>query len=124
MIWKCEVVVIDKQNVKILVVGHNKEPTVNVITNNLGQMRKIVGTENIEVLKYNDILIVFDENAFRKQLPINRVLDGINIRGDFFIAGNDSKNNDFKDLSEEQIEKYTKEFSLEKQIEQEEEQLE
>lgn len=117
-------VVIDKQNVKILVVGHNKEPTINVITNNLGQMRKIVGSENIEVLKYNDILIVFDENAFRKQLPINRVLDGINIRGDFFIAGNDSKNNDFKDLSEEQIEKYTKEFSLEKQIEQEEEQLE
>ena len=124
MIWKCEVVVIDKQNVKILLVGHNKEPTVNVITNNLGQMRKIIGTENIEVLKHNDILIVFDENAFRKQLPINRVLDGINIRGDFFIAGNDSKNNDFKDLSEEQIEKYTKEFSLEKQIEQEEEQLE
>ena len=65
MIWKCEVVVIDKQNVKILVVGHNKEPTINVITNNLGQMRKIVGSENIEVLKYNDILIVFDENAFR-----------------------------------------------------------
>lgn len=115
---------IDKQNIKILVVGSNKEPQTKIITNNLGQMRNIVGTNNIDVMKYRDILIIFDEDAIRKQLPINRVLDGINIRGDFFITGNDKKNNDFKDLSEEQIKKYSKEFALEKQCEKEEEQLE
>ncbi len=35
----------------------------------------------------------------KKLLPINRTLDGLNIRGTFIVTGNDKKNQDFKDLT-------------------------
>lgn len=108
----------------VLIINENKNPELKRIPNRLETLRKIVGNEKIEVVKYKDVLLVFDEEAYKKLLPINRVVDGLNIRGTFIITGNDKKNQDFKDLTNVQIEKYTKEFEIEKQIEQEGEELE
>lgn len=108
----------------VLIINENKNPELKRIPNRLETLRKIVGNEKIEVVKYKDVLLVFDEEAYKKLLPINRVVDGLNIRGTFIITGNDKKNQDFKDLTKVQIEKYTKEFEIEKQIEQEGEELE
>jgi len=112
------VVIIDKQNMLVLIVENNKDPKLKRIPNRLNTLRRIVGNEHIEVIKYKDVLIVYDEEAFKKLLPINRIIDGLNIRGNFVITGNDTKNQDFKDLTEEQIKAYTVEFELENNLEQ------
>lgn len=109
---------------KVIIIENNKEPIIKRIPNRLETLRKIVGNECIEVIKYKDILIVFDEDATKKLLPINRTIDGMNIRGVFIITGNDERQQDFKDLTEEQIDEYLKTFELEKEIEQEGEELE
>ncbi len=111
-------VIIEKQNMLVLIVENNKDPELKRIPNRLNTLRRIVGNENIEVIKYKDVLIVYDEDAFKKLLPINRTLDGFNIRGSFVITGNDEKYQDFKDLTDEQIKSYTVEFELEKELEQ------
>ena len=115
-----EVVVIEKQNMYVLIIENEKNPELKRIPNRLETLRKIVGNEYIDVIKYKDILIVFDEEAYKKLLPINRTLDGLNIRGTFIVTGNDKKNQDFKDLTKEQIEEYTKKFQLEEENQMEE----
>ena len=112
-------VVIEKQNMYVLIIENEKNPELKRIPNRLETLRKIVGNEYIDVIKYKDVLIVYDEDAFRKLLPINRSIDGLNIRGNFIITGNDVKNQDFKDLTEEQIKTYKIEFELEQTQEQE-----
>jgi hypothetical protein len=112
------VVIIEKQNMLVLIVENAKNPELKRIPNRLNTLRRIIGNQNIEVIKYKDVLIVYDEEAFKKLLPINRTIDGLNIRGNFIITGNDEKHQDFKDLTEEQIKAYTVEFELENNLEQ------
>ena len=100
----------------VLIVENEKNPELKRIPNRLETLRKIVGNEYIDVIKYKDVLIVFDEEGYKKLLPI----DGLNIRGTFIITGNDEKNQDFKDLTKEQIEEYTKIFQLEQENQMEE----
>ncbi len=111
-------VIIEKQNMLVLIVENAKNPELKRIPNRLNTLRRIIGNQNIEVIKYKDVLIVYDEEAFKKLLPINRTIDGLNIRGNFIITGNDEKHQDFKDLTEEQIKAYTVEFELENNLEQ------
>lgn len=105
---------------EVLIVNVNEKPEIKRIPNRLDKMREIVGNNNIGVIEHKDVLIIFNEEAYKKMEPINRIIDGLKIRGTFIITGNDSYYKDFKDLTEEQIEKYTKEFNL-NEIEQEEE---
>lgn len=102
----------------VLIVENGKNPEIKRIPNRLNTLRRIVGNENIEVIKYKDVLIVYDEDAFKKLLPVNRTIDELNIRGNFVITGNDEKHQDFKDLTEEQIKAYTVEFQIENDLEQ------
>ena len=97
-------VVIEKQNMYVLIVKNEKKPELKRIPNRLETLRKIIGNEYIDVIKYKDVLIVFDEEGYKKLLPINRTIDGLNIRGNIVITGNDEKNQDFKDLTKEKIE--------------------
>lgn len=88
-------VVIEKQNMYVLIIENEKDPELKRIPNRLETLRKIVGNQYIDVIKYQDILIVCDEEAYKKLLPINRTLDGFNIRGTFIITGNDKKKSGF-----------------------------
>lgn len=62
-------------------------------------------------------LLIFDSEAKEKNLPVNRKIENIyKIRGTFLITGNDELEQDFKDLSEEQIKEYKEEFKIEKEL--------
>ena len=102
-------VFIEKQNMLVLIVEENKNPVLKRIPNRLYTLREIIQNEFIEVVNYKDVLLVYDQEAFKKLLPVNRKVDKYNIRGTFIITGNDERYKDFKDLTPEQIEKYTKE---------------
>ena len=55
-----EVVIIEKQNMLVLIVENSKDPELKRIPNRLNTLRRIVGNENIEVIKYKDVLIVYN----------------------------------------------------------------
>nr|DAU25965.1 MAG TPA: protein of unknown function (DUF3846) [Bacteriophage sp.] len=62
-------------------------------------------------------LLIFDSEAKEKNLPVNRKIENTyKIRGTFLITGNDELEQDFKDLSEEQIKEYKEEFKIEKEL--------
>ena len=108
----------DKTVMNVLIIEPNKEPYTKQIPKNLDALRKILGNDIIEVIEYDEnALIVYDDSALLDGLPINRYIDNKAIRGNFIITGNDTKTRDFADITQEQIEKYTQQFSLEQEVE-------
>ena len=102
----------------VLIIEQDKEPYTEKIWNYLETLRKKIGNDNIEVIEYDkDTLFIFDADALSNNLPINRYLDGLAIRGTLIIAGNNQKELDFTSLKEEQIEEYTQMFSLDREEE-------
>ena len=97
---------------KILYFEQGKEPEVRNIKRDLAVEQKLVGGY-IEVYQVNkNILIICDEEGWCKGRPINRLVidrqDVIHqaIRGDFFVCA--AGNEDFKSLTDGQIQKITK----------------
>lgn len=112
--------VIEKLTIRLLVVEEYKEPYEKTVRNRLEKFREIIGNENIEVVLYErDILLIYDAEAMKKELKVNRIIDNdYKIRGTFILAGNNEREQDFKDITDEQIADYKKQFSLSKAIEQ------
>ena len=101
-----------------MIIEQNKEPYTERIWNDLESLRKRIGNDNIEVVEYDkETLLIFDADALLNNLPINRYLDGLAIRGTFILAGNNQKELDFTSLTEEQIEEYTEMLSLDREEE-------
>ena len=110
----------DKTTMDIIVIEPNIEPYIKKIPKNLDSLRELVGNTELEIFVYEkDALIVFDDKALIRGLPINRYIDSKAIRGVFVITGNDARVKDFADITQEQIDKYTQQFSLEQEVEQE-----
>ena len=112
--------VIEKLTIRLLVVENDKEPYEKTVRNRLEKFREIIGNENIEVVLYEkDTLLIYDAEAMEKDLKVNRIIDNdYKIRGTFILAGNNETEQDFKDITDEQIEEYRKKFSISKTIEQ------
>ena len=99
----------------ILVVEADKDPYTVTVWKQLAELRKIIGSERLEIEEHEGALIVFNEDAIKKLLPINRYIDDKAIRGVFILTGNNALQQDFDDLTEEQIEKYKNEFALQRE---------
>ena len=101
---------------KIMIIEPNKQPYTEKIWNDLESLRKKIGQE-IEVIEYNKVLIVYNSRGLAYNIPVNRYIDDLAIRGTFVITGNNTKELDFESLTEEQIEKYTEMFKLDREEE-------
>ena len=93
----------------------NKNPRKVTIENSLEAMQRLVGG-NIEVVQLDDALLICDEEGKLKGLEPNVVLGNDTICGSFFIAGDDYENVDFVSLTKKQYRKFANIFSKEKQI--------
>ncbi len=100
----------------VMIIEPNKEPYIERIWNDLESLRKKIG-EEIEVIEYNNVLIVYNSRGLVDNMPVNRYIDELAIRGTFIITGNNTKEMDFESLAEEQIEKYTEMFTLNREEE-------
>lgn len=102
--------VIEKLNIKVLVVEKDKDPYEMTIRNRLEHFRELVGGENLEVILLDrDSLLIFDSEA----VEVNRTIDNLyKIRGTFLVTGNNEKEQDFKDITEEQIKEYKLKFQI------------
>jgi len=110
-------VVIEKLNIRLLIVESDKEPYEKTVRNRLDNFRQIIGNDNLEVIVLDeDTLLIFDADAFVNNLKVNRILsNSYKIRGTFILTGNNEKEQDFKDISDEQIKKYKNLFMLSKE---------
>ncbi len=99
----------------VLVVKANEEPFTKRVGNNLENIRKIVEDENFEIMEYEDYLICYNSKGLINSLAINRYIDGLAVRGTFAITGNNRKEMDFIGLTDEQIERLTEEFTIDRE---------
>lgn len=98
--------------IRILVIEPNKEPYQLKVEHTLENLQKIVGglIEFVE-LEHNVDLICNEEGKINK-LPMNRIITNDVVCGTFFIAGHHKGKT--ISLSRKQIEKYKKEFRVDK----------
>ena len=99
-----------KNKIRILVVEPNKEPYIKSIEHTLENLQKIVGglVEFVELDE--DVDLVCNEEGKILRLEMNRFIPNDIICGTFFLAGH--KNGETISLTNEQIKKYKKYFSL------------
>lgn len=83
----------------------NKEPELIKIENNTEEFQKLVG-EKIQVIPYEDILIICNEENQQLNETPNIMIDFQSIAGNLLIIGDDFENGSFKGLTKEQVIKY------------------
>ena len=102
---------------EVMIVEPDKTPYLERIWNDLDTLRRKLGDVELEIAEYDDILIIYNARGLAENVPINRYINGMAIRGTFLIAKNNIKEMDFEGLTNEQVDKYMQEFSLEKEEE-------
>lgn len=103
-------VFIDKY-INVLIIEPKKLPKVEKIENTLESKQKIVDgyIEYVSVPKYDDILIICNEEGKLRHMEFNRDIGYDIIAGPMIIVGEDKSGNDTS-LTEEQIKKYKEVF--------------
>ena len=89
-------------------VGEN--PVVKIINASLEAKQELVGGL-IEVVPYENVLIICNEEGKILNLQPNVVFDYDYIAGDFFVIGDDYEHGDFKSLTKDEIEYYKNDLS-------------
>ena len=95
----------ENKKIRILYKEVGKEPKIMFIENTLEAKQKLVGGL-IEVVPYEDVLIICNEEGKILNMPPNLVFEYDYIAGNCFVIGDDYKNADFKSLTDEEILKY------------------
>ena len=95
----------ENKKIRILYKEIGKEPQIMFIDNTLEAKQKLVGGL-IEVVPYEDVLIICNEEGKLLNMPPNLVFEYDYIAGNCFVIGDDYKNADFKSLTDEEILKY------------------
>ena len=95
----------ENKKIRILYKEVGKEPQIMFIDNTLEVKQKLVGGL-IEVVPYEDVLIICNEEGKLLNMPPNLVFEYDYIAGNCFVIGDDYKNADFKSLTDEEILKY------------------
>lgn len=99
---------------RVLIVPLYQHAQVAYIQNNDETHHWIVGERELEYVEFEDVVMVLDKHR-KDKLSVNRELDnGYDIVGNFIIVGMDESG--FKDLTDEQVEKYMKQFYEPKQV--------
>lgn len=104
-----ELLDVPKGKIRILFKPVGKPAKIMTIPNTLKAKQKLVGGL-IEVVQYDDVLLVCNEEGKLLDMPPNLIFDYDYIAGNFFVIGDDYKNGDFRSLTFDEIEKYKKDI--------------
>lgn len=94
----------DEERLKVLLKRVDELPILTQIKDTLEEKQKLVGGL-IEVIPYQDALIICNEEGKLLNLKPNIVFDYDYIAGDCIVVGDDYENAGFKSLTDEQIER-------------------
>ena len=95
-----------EKKLKILLKRFGRDPEVKIIKNTLRAKQLLVGGL-IEVIPYEKVLLICNEEGKLLDLPPNLIFDYDYIVGDCFLVGDDYENADFRSLTDEEIKEYT-----------------
>ena len=99
-----------EEKIRCLVVEPGEKPTAQVIENTLEAKQEIVGGL-IELVQLSDTAdLICNEEGKLIGLPPNRILGDDIIAGTFLVVGSEWDNENFVSLSDEDVEKYSKQF--------------
>ena len=93
------------EKIKVLYKKVGEDSKVIEIENTLEAKQTLVGGL-IEVINYDDALLVCNEEGKLLNMPPNLIFDCDYIAGDCFVIGDDYEKGDFKSLTDKEIEKY------------------
>lgn len=82
-----------------------KAPVIKLITN-MFEIKKMIVQGNLDMVKYENYIIVCNSRKKNKNDIPNIVLDFKHIAGDFFLIGYDSKSKDFRSLTTDEVKFY------------------
>lgn len=94
-----------KEYMIIISKSPNQKPHITKIPKNLKYMKNLVGG-NIEVKRYDDVLIMYNQNQQDINLKENRVFDDLKLKGNVLITGNNEIDGDIISLRKKQLVKY------------------
>ncbi len=97
--------IIPRGKLRVLYKKVGENPVVKIINASLEAKQELVGGL-IEVIPYEDVLIICNEEGKILNMPPNVVFDYDYIAGDFFVIGDDYEHGDFKSLTKDEIEYY------------------
>ena len=95
------------KKLRILLKKVGEKPIDTFVEDTLEAKQKLVGGL-IEVVPLADVLLVCNEEGKILNMQPNLIFDYDYFAGDCFVIGDDYENGDFKSLTDEQVEEYTK----------------
>jgi len=98
-----------EKKIRVLYKEVGKKPKIRIIDNTLEAKQKLV-KGLIEVIPYNNLLIVCNDEGKIMNLKPNLIFECDYIAGDCFVIGDDYENGDFKSLTMEEIVKIRKDL--------------
>ena len=99
---------------RIMYCNHVHELEIIRIENELEEIAKLMKTPFFDTRMYRGMILVYDPKGILKY-PISYKLDGLNLRGPFLFAGNNTIEQDFKSLNMEEIKFLKQKLAREKQ---------
>lgn len=100
---------VPKGKIRILFKAVGQPAKIVTIPNTLQAKQRLVGGL-IEVIQYEDVLLICNEEGKILNMPPNLVFDYDYIAGNCFIIGDDYENGNFRSLTLDEIEKYKKDI--------------
>lgn len=94
-----------KEYMIIILKAPDQKPHILKIPKRLKDMSNLVGGV-IEVKRYEDALIVYNQNQQDINLKENRVFDDLKLKGNILIVGNNEIDGDIMSLRKKQVLKY------------------
>ncbi len=101
---------------KILLIRPMEVPKEMEIEDSLEEMQRLVGGYIQEIMPFDDVALVCNEEGKFMGLPLNRAIQDERgkvvdiIAGDFFLCRAPVESENFESLTKEQVEKYKKRF--------------
>lgn len=101
---------VKKQNsIRVLYKQVGKNPRVRIIPN-LQMLKQAIITKKLDIIPYQDVFIVCNNQDYMKTEPINIVFDFFHISGDVLIVQINKEKREFESLSQENIQWFTQDL--------------
>lgn len=104
----------------VIYIKENGKIKVLKIPKTIKHMKKLVEGD-IEIKRYEKVLIVYNINQNDSNLKINNISESLKLRGNIIIVGNDEKTGDIRSLTRKEIAKYINNFLNKNNIKEREE---
>ncbi len=96
----------NKSKIRVLYKQVGKNPRVRIIPN-IQMLKRAVVTRKLDIIPYQNVFLVCNNQDYMKTTPINVVFDFFHISGDLLVVQIDRNKREFESLTQEDISWFT-----------------